>query len=105
MTHKVLLQEVRTVETEALDPTKVKTMVTIVETDLEVGMLREEVAMISESVHTAIKLAQQREHVCESQGNRGSGNNRGCRDGGRYTGRNERGPQGNHGRLPMGVYF
>ena len=78
-----MLQEVRIIETEALDLTKVKTAVTIVDTDLEAGQLREEVGMISESVHTAIKLAQQRDHIPESQGNRGNGNSRGYRDGSR----------------------
>ena len=64
--HKDLLQEVRMIETEALDLTKVKTTVTIVDIDLEVGGLREEVAIISESVYTAIKSAQQRDHISES---------------------------------------
>ena len=101
MTHKDLLQEVRTVETEALDLTKVKTTATVVDTDLEGGWLKE-VAMISESVHTAMKSAQERDHVHVSQGNRGNGNNRGHRDGSRYAGRHERGPRVTPVGLPVG---
>ena len=86
VTHKELLQEVRMIETETLDSTKVKATVTIVETDLEAGWLREEVAMISESVTAAIKLAQQKDHVPEQPWDRGNGNIRGHRDGSRYAG-------------------
>ena len=42
------------IEIEALDLTKVNTTATIIDTDLEVGQLREEVIMISESDHAAI---------------------------------------------------
>ena len=51
------------IETEALNPLKVKTAATMVDTDHEVGQLREEVAMISESFLSANKSAQQNDHV------------------------------------------
>ena len=47
VTHKELLPEVRMIEIGALDLTKVKAAAAVVETDFEVGQLREEVAMIS----------------------------------------------------------